>query len=80
MVKIQEAENQIIVEFEVYAKRPNDSDPLIPAIEIHEKLLKRTPEVGANQTAAVSSGPGAGSAYLPQGPAGLYDSRVNLSF
>jgi IS5 family transposase len=47
MVKIQEAENQIIVDYEVYAKRPNDSDLLIPSIEIHEKLLKRTPHLVA---------------------------------
>jgi transposase, IS5 family len=43
MVKIQEAENQIIVDYEVYKKKPNDSDLLIPSIEVHEHLLKRTP-------------------------------------
>jgi len=35
MVKLQEAENQIVIDYEVYAQRPNDSDLLIPAIEIH---------------------------------------------
>ena len=36
MVKLQEAENQIIVDFELYDKRPNDSDLLLPAIEVHQ--------------------------------------------
>jgi transposase, IS5 family len=31
MIKLQEAENQIIVDYEVYARRPNDSDLLIAA-------------------------------------------------
>ena len=26
MVKLQEAENQIVVDYEVYAHRPNDAD------------------------------------------------------
>ena len=29
MVKVQEAENQIITDYEVYARRPNDSDLLV---------------------------------------------------
>jgi IS5 family transposase len=36
MVKLQEAENQIIIADEVYDGRPSDGDLLIPAIEIHE--------------------------------------------
>src|SRR5947209_12560305 len=36
MVKLQEAENQIITDYEVYARRPYDSDLLIAAIETHE--------------------------------------------
>ena len=32
MVKLQEAENQIVIDFAVYDKRPNDSDLLVPAI------------------------------------------------
>jgi IS5 family transposase len=31
MVKVQEAENQIITSFEVYDQRPSDSALLIPA-------------------------------------------------
>ena len=43
MVKLQEAENQIVTAYEVYARRPNDADLLIPAIEVHEAKLGRTP-------------------------------------
>jgi IS5 family transposase len=47
MVKIQEAESQIVIDFEVYDKKPNDSDLLIPAIETHVRVLGRTPELAA---------------------------------
>ena len=47
MVKIQEAENQIVTCFEVYSQRPSDSDLLIPAIETHEEQLGRTPRLVA---------------------------------
>src|ERR1700750_1554084 len=43
MVKLQEAENQIIIDYEVYARRPYDSDLLVAAIETHQALLARTP-------------------------------------
>jgi IS5 family transposase len=43
LVKLQEAENQIVVDYEVYAQRPNDSDLLIPAIEMHAAALGRVP-------------------------------------
>jgi IS5 family transposase len=33
MVKLQEAENQIITDYEVYARRPHDSELLVAAIE-----------------------------------------------
>jgi len=39
MIKVQEAENQIIVAFQVYDKRPADSALLIPAIEQHQQRL-----------------------------------------
>jgi IS5 family transposase len=43
MVKIQEAEAQIVTHYEVYSERPSDSDLLLPAIAVHEQLLGRTP-------------------------------------
>jgi IS5 family transposase len=47
MVKLQEAENQIVTDFEVYEQRPSDSDLLIPSIESHEQKLGCTPHLVA---------------------------------
>jgi IS5 family transposase len=47
MVKLQEAENQIVTDYEVYDQRPNDANLLIPAIETHEAMLGRTPRLVA---------------------------------
>src|SRR5262249_10202740 len=47
MVKLQEAENQIVIDYEVYDQRPNDTTLLIPAIETHEAVLGRTPRLVA---------------------------------
>jgi transposase, IS5 family len=47
MVKVQEAENQIVIDYEVYDKKPSDTELLVPAIERHEKLMGRTPELVA---------------------------------
>lgn len=47
MVKIQEAENQIVIDFEVYQQRPSDSDLLIPSIQTHEEKLGCTPHLVA---------------------------------
>ncbi len=43
MVKVQEAEAQIVTHYEVYDERPSDCDLLLPAIALHEELLGRTP-------------------------------------
>jgi transposase, IS5 family len=55
MVKLQEAENQIIIDYEVYARRPNDSDLLVPAIETHQALLGRAPHLAAADAAFYSA-------------------------
>jgi IS5 family transposase len=47
MVKLQEAENQIVTDYEVYDQRPSDTDLLVPAIETHEAALGRTPRLVA---------------------------------
>jgi len=47
MVKIQEAENQIITHFEVFETRPNDSDLLVPAVEAHEAQFGHVPQLVA---------------------------------
>jgi IS5 family transposase len=65
MVKLQEAENQIVIDFEVYDKRPNDSDLLIPALELHQAAIGRVPHLvaadaafysGKNEAAAKAKG------------------------
>ena len=55
MVKLQEAENQIVVDYEVYDRRPNDADLLIPAIETHQARLGRAPYLVAADAAFYSS-------------------------
>jgi IS5 family transposase len=55
MVKLQEAENQIITDYEVYARRPYDSDLLIAAIETHQARLGRTPRLVAADAAFYSA-------------------------
>jgi len=55
LVKLQEAENQIIVDYEVYARRPNDVDLLIPAIEAHHAVLGRIPRLVAGDAAFYSA-------------------------
>jgi transposase, IS5 family len=55
MVKLQEAENQIVIDYEVYARRPNDSDILVAAIDTHRALLGRTPRLVAADAAFYSN-------------------------
>jgi transposase, IS5 family len=55
MVKLQEAENQIVIDYEVYARRPNDSDILVAAIDTHQALLGRTPHLVAADAAFYSN-------------------------
>ena len=54
-----------MTDFEVYNKRPNDCDLLVPAIEIHQAALGRVPHLiaadagfysGKNETAANAMG------------------------
>ncbi len=65
MVKLQEVENQIIVDYEVYDRRPSDSDLLVPSLDAHRALFARPPHLLAadagfysskNETAAKSTG------------------------
>ena len=65
MVKLQEAENQIVTDYEVYDRRPNDADLLIPAIELNQARLGRVPYLvaadaafysGKNEAAAKAKG------------------------
>jgi transposase, IS5 family len=65
MVKIQEAENQIVIHCEVFDQRPSDSDLLTPSVEKHKELLVCVPHLaaadagffsGANEAAAKQLG------------------------
>lgn len=47
LIKIQEAENQIITDYEVYDRRPADSTLLIPAVQEHVRQFGRSPELVA---------------------------------
>lgn len=55
MVKVQEAENQVVIAFEVYDQRPSDSDLLIPAIEVHEQRMGRIPDLAAGDAGFYSA-------------------------
>lgn len=47
LVKIQEAENQIVTHFEVYDERPTDSSLLVEAVEIHKDQTGVIPRIVA---------------------------------
>jgi IS5 family transposase len=47
LVKIQEAEHQIITNYEVFAVRPADQELLIPAIEKHREIFGCVPRLVA---------------------------------
>jgi IS5 family transposase len=50
LVQVQEAENQIITHFEVFAERPDDSELLVPAVEQHQRRFGRAPRMVAADT------------------------------
>jgi IS5 family transposase len=45
MVKIQEAERQIVTHYEVYEQRPSDADLLIPALDVHQQHFGHVPRL-----------------------------------
>ncbi len=47
LVKIQEAEHQVVTDYEVYAQRPADQELLLPAIEKHKEMFDRAPDLVA---------------------------------
>jgi transposase, IS5 family len=47
MVKVQEAENQMVIDFEVYQQRPKDSDLLMASIQAQEEKLGCPPHLAA---------------------------------
>jgi hypothetical protein len=84
MVKLQEAENQIVIEFEVYDRRPSDSDLLVPAIDAHQAALGRAPYLlaadaafysGKNEAAARPKGVCTGRSLTSRTPARSFCDR-----
>jgi IS5 family transposase len=71
LVKIQEAENQLITSYEVLAKRPADSTLLIPSVEQHIKLFGHAPD-------AVAADPGFFSAANEAAAEELGVKRVSI--
>lgn len=55
LVKLQEAENQIIIAYEVYEQRPQDKDLLVPAVQIHKRRLDRAPGLVAGDAGFYSA-------------------------
>src|SRR6201987_1773834 len=55
MVKLQEAEDQIVIDYEVYDRRPQDCDLLTAAIETHQAMLGRAPRLVAADAALYSA-------------------------
>jgi IS5 family transposase len=55
MVKLQEAEDQIVINYQVYDWRPSDSELLSAAIETHRAMLGRTPRIVAADAAFYSA-------------------------
>jgi transposase, IS5 family len=65
LVKLQEAEHQIITAYVVYDQRPSDADLVIPALDAQAQILGRVPRLvagdaafysGANEAAAHAKG------------------------
>jgi len=47
LVAVQEAENQIITDYRVFAERPSDRELLVPAVEEHQRRIGRVPRAVA---------------------------------
>jgi transposase, IS5 family len=45
LVKLQEAEQQIITHYEVYDRRPSDADLLLPTLDAHVQVFDRVPRL-----------------------------------
>ncbi len=45
LVKIQEAENQFVVDYQAYERRPEHRTLLIPTVVAHERVFGRPPRL-----------------------------------
>ena len=55
LVKIQEAEHQIITPYEVFAQRPSNSELLLFGVEAHQQQLGETPQIVATDAGFYSA-------------------------
>lgn len=55
MVKIQEAENQIVTDYEAFEERPADQNVLMPSIEKHKEIFDRAPDIVAGDAGFFSA-------------------------
>ncbi len=55
LVKIQEAERQVITDYDVFAERPADQAVLLPAITQHQEMFSRAPELVAGDAGFFSA-------------------------
>ncbi len=65
LIKIQEAENQFVVDYQVYERRPDDQSLAIPSLAAHQQIFGRAPHLfaadrgfwsNANKQAAKTAG------------------------
>lgn len=54
LIQVQEAENQIITHYQVFAERPSDRELLVPAVEEHQRRFGRLPRLVAADAAFFS--------------------------
>lgn len=47
LVKVQEAENQIITHYEVFDERPSDRELLLPSVDAHQQIFGTAPKLVA---------------------------------
>jgi transposase, IS5 family len=65
LVKIQEAENQVVVDYQVYERRPDDRTLVVPTLDAHRRVFGQAPRLlaadrgfwsAANKRAAKEAG------------------------
>jgi IS5 family transposase len=56
LVEVQEAENQIITDYQVFAERPIGRQLLVPAVEEHQRRFGRVPRLVAADAGFYSQG------------------------
>lgn len=45
LLRVQEAEHQIVIDYEVYEQRPEDQSLVVPTVEAHVRALGRAPQL-----------------------------------